>query len=154
MSSSQSTWRAIRAMRLHTGSWANLARHRAQLQEWQVLPVAISNGLPRFWAESTLLPWVRALQPHGLGRLMKDPAKFDEAYESRLHQLDPDLVLGRLLDISEANPGMALVMACFEADPKDCHRGTVAQWLYDTRELVVSEWLPPTGLQLDLGFAA
>jgi len=103
--------------------------------EWGV-PVAVTVGLPG-WFEPVYEVW-RTVAPFGLLDLESE-AEFRRAYRARLHRLTPK-VLAELADLQAAYEPAALVLLCFEAPGKFCHRRLLAEWVEQRTGLLVPEW--------------
>jgi hypothetical protein len=95
--------------------------------------VSIARFPPKWYTGARYLP----LAP--TPDMLKIP-DWDE-YRRRYHEevlsvLDPDEVL-RDLDVEKAD--YDIVLLCFEKNRTHCHRGLVAEWLYETKGIRVPE---------------
>lgn len=79
-----------------------------------------------------------SVTPYGLLHI-EDPAEFAAAYVARLDR-HGSAVIDELQALTGGAPA---VLLCFERDPADCHRSTLAGWLADRFGLDVPEHDPP-----------
>ncbi len=116
-----------------TSRWQN-----QELAHLDLVPVGISRGVPRFPVRYRYrrLP---DLYPDGWMLSIEDDARFEKVYVKKLDRLGVDEIATRLLKISQEEGGKPLVLLCFEADPKDCHRRMVARFWHDKTGEVVEE---------------
>jgi hypothetical protein len=92
--------------------------------EWGV-PVAVTVGLPG-WFPRGLHEW-RTVAPFGLLEIT-DEAEFRRRYRARLHRLTPK-VLRELDELRAMYAPERLILLCFEAPGKWCHRRLLAEWI-------------------------
>lgn len=123
---------------LHTASWRALFEQHAS-GVLTAVPVRISLGKPRYWPLAQHAPYIKELAPAGLLRQPPlEPNEFDRLYLERLDRFGVDQIAVRLNAVY-ADYGKPLALACFEADPSDCHRGTFARWWHGRTGQEVSE---------------
>ena len=122
-------------MRLFTSRWAN-----RDLAHLRCVPTGISRGTPRF-RTGFGYKLARELAPDDTVWGTADWPDFVEAYRRQLDGLGAEAIVDRLARISEQAGGVAVVMLCFEADPGDCHRGTLSAWLRE-RGVKIEELVP------------
>jgi len=103
---------------LYTASFASVDPAR-------VVPVLTTVGTPRF-TSYPLVEW-RTVAPWGLLDVA-DPEEFRRRYRHRLHRLTPK-ILAELADLRAAYDPWPLALLCFEADPADCHRALLGEWI-------------------------
>lgn len=122
---------------IYTASWRVLAE-ASTAGELPVQPVRISRGTPRFWPDADAFPAIDALMPDGWMFGIKDLEKFGRCYRRKLHVIGLPRIRA-LLDAIDAD-GRPLVLACFETNPAECHRGPLGfagWWERKTSERVV-----------------
>jgi hypothetical protein len=90
-----------------------------------VVPVLTTVGTPRF-VTFPIVEW-RTVAPFGLLGIQA-PAEFRRKYRHRLHRLTPK-VLAELRELVEAYAPTPIALCCFEADPTECHRSVLGEWL-------------------------
>jgi hypothetical protein len=121
---------------LYTASWRALCE-ASTAGPLSVQPVRISRGTPKFWPHAATCPAIDALMPDGWMFGIKDLEKFGRCYRRKLHTIGLPR-LRALLDAIDGD-GRPLALACFEADPADCHRGPLGfpgWWAKQTGEQV------------------
>ena len=90
-----------------------------------VVPVRVSLGTPKGIAVPALEP---AIPPYSLLAIWEsDPDGYRRRYRHQLHRRRAH-VLAALQDLHETYLA-PLVLCCYEAEPSDCHRSLLAQWL-------------------------
>jgi uncharacterized protein DUF488 len=89
--------------------------------------VAISQGVPRFYAGKRYMP----LAPPRWLLKAKDPELFDQEYRKQLGSLDAKRVAEEL--------GPNAILLCWESFNVRCHRRLVAEWLEERLGIVVPE---------------
>jgi hypothetical protein len=137
--------------RIFTASWSAL--HRAvplpALAPLEVLPVRISRDAPDFWRRAQSFPAIEDLMPDRW-MLSLDIDRFSCAYRRKLDEAGVERIQAQLDNLATTYQ-RPLALACFEADPADCHRGPVfgfACWYEAQTGISVPEWEPA-----DLGMA-
>lgn len=60
---------------------------------------------------------------------------YERVYKEKLQAMEREEVLGELQRISEQQGGKDVVLLCYEAPGKNCHRHLIAQWLGNVEEL-------------------
>lgn len=130
---------------LFTASWSALYRRRDQLD---VQPVRISRGVPKFWPAAERFPAVELLMPEGwaLAKSRREPdwTGFEAAYRHKLDAAGVYAIRRLLTDL--AADGRPCVLACFERERADCHRGQFATWWQDRTSEPIEEWQPEPNL--------
>lgn len=129
---------------LVTASW------RALWEAWKVgrltvTPVRVSLGLPKFWPAAELYPTVESVTPSGWMRSVSGD-QFRKAYRSKLDRIGITSIHAHLAAIETTQP---LALACFEADPTDCHRGLLGEWWFEKTGRAIPEWMPRFPVQID-----
>jgi hypothetical protein len=95
--------------------------------------VSIARFPPKWYTGARYLP----LAPTPEMLKIKDWDEYRRRYRMDvLDTLDPDEVLR---DLNVDGAGHDIVLLCFERDRTHCHRGLVAEWLYDTNGIRVPE---------------
>ena len=93
--------------------------------------VSIARFPPKWYAGARYLP----LAPMPAMLKIGDWEQYRQCYrEEILSSLDPDTVL---LDLRELVPGHDILLLCFEKERMHCHRGLVAEWLFETKGIRV-----------------
>ncbi len=109
--------------------------HTSHFKNWKNLPkkkaVAICVSVPGWYsgARNLDLAPTRAM-------LYMPPEKYDPLYEGILSKLDPR----EQFDKMEAMVGGDAILLCWEADPSQCHRSKVANWLSTALDIPVLEY--------------
>jgi hypothetical protein len=119
--------RGLAGFPAHDGQLADVADRHAD-GDRSMVPVRISLGTPKFWPLAASVPYVHELAPAGLLGLPAD--EFTVRYVDRLARIGAERI-ARRLDAIHADYCRPLILCCFEADPRDCHRATAARWLED-----------------------
>jgi hypothetical protein len=114
-------------LKLFTFSWSGYNRLPDHLKE-QVQPVRISVGRPRFIKGAGDIPVISMLTPGELFRAGLERKEFRKAYKKRLTEFGLGPVTKELEKTQKEADGKPLLLLCFEADPKDCHRSDFASW--------------------------
>jgi hypothetical protein len=139
---------------MYTASWRNLYRFEREHGEdsLPVFPIRVSATAPRYWQRSSVITAVQELiPPKALVRL--EGEEFAQGYLQHLNQIGVDPILERLREIT-LTTNQPLALACFEADPRTCHRGLFADFWFVTTGEVVEEWtFVPTLAQQGQSFA-
>jgi hypothetical protein len=95
--------------------------------------VSIARFQPKWYTGTRYMP----LAPPSKLLKLDDWAEYRRRYhEEVLSRLDPDEVLR---DLGVEGAGHDIVLLCFEKERTHCHRGLVAEWLYETRGIRVPE---------------
>jgi uncharacterized protein (DUF488 family) len=95
--------------------------------------VSIARFPPRWYTGARYLP----LAPTADMLTIQDWDEYRQQYhEEILSVLDPDEVLR---DLNADTAGHDIILLCFEKDRSHCHRGLVAAWFQETRQIGVSE---------------
>jgi hypothetical protein len=133
--------------RIYTASWSALWK-ASKLGPLPAVPVRISRGLPKFWPAAEQFPAVESLMPDPwmFSIPEDDPERFGRAYRRKLHTIGLPAIQAELDRISGQNKEQKggiwpLALACFEADPADCHRGPLgfAGWWERKTGVVVTD---------------
>jgi hypothetical protein len=103
------------------------------------VPVRISLGTPKFWPAAERLPAVAELMPPGWVLGEPNDERAERGYLAKLDRIGVDRILGRLDAIAAEHDGAALALACYEADPRACHRSWAAKWLLEQIGIAVPE---------------
>lgn len=98
---------------IYTSYWGNVKT----LEKCEIKPIAISRGKPRGWQGASY----DALAPTWTMLQMNDE-DYSAAYDAILAANDPDDFVRWLGEDDVA-------LLCWEKDPTDCHRSTIAKWL-------------------------
>lgn len=90
------------------------------------LIVRTSLGRPKWFPnEGYDLPQVSELTPTGA---MLGSDTWAEQYAAKLERFGPSRIARALAEVADEYDVDTLVLACFEGDPADCHRGVFARW--------------------------
>jgi hypothetical protein len=118
-----------------------------------VVPVAISRGLPRYSTGYELKHRVWMLAPTAKTFALESEAAYEESYRSQLDRHGPEKIYRVLKEISDQENGAELVLLCFEDVKKDwCHRTMFARWWKDKTGTDITELGDPNiALDKDLG---
>lgn len=117
-------------MKIYTGYWAQISKYR----EAGLVPVSISRFPPRGYAGARYTK----LAPTAL-MLKMQPAQYDVHFKKILSELNAKKVVSELKFLSD---GKDVVLLCFEALGKRCHRHDVKNWLVKNG-IKCEEWLVP-----------
>jgi hypothetical protein len=123
--------------RLFTGSWRRLDAY----EHAGLVPVRISLGLPRWLPEQRArsYPYMSELAPAGIFHV-EPIEEFTRLYVERLEAAGVARIDARFQAIAAAHDGRPLVLCCFEAERRDCHRGDFAAWWLQRTSEVVPEF--------------
>lgn len=94
--------------------------------------VSISTSVPKWFPVRMLRmkelvpPWEIVEGIHN-GEITEE--EYTRVYKEQLSKLDRDLILKELDAISTINDNKDVVLCCYEAPNKFCHRKLVAKWL-------------------------
>ena len=95
--------------------------------------VSIARFPPKWYTGARFLP----LAPKPDMLKVRDWDEYRRRYRQEvLDVLDPDEVLR---DLGVDGAGHDIVLLCFEKDRTRCHRGLVAEWLYEAKGITVPE---------------
>jgi len=109
-------------MKIYTGNFANLRKYIAN----GLFPISIARYNP-YYSGATL----KELAPPSW--LINYPeAEYKPLYQEQLNGLEKEVIFKRLRDISG---GRDVVLLCYEASGKFCHRHLVAEWLSKVTEV-------------------
>lgn len=101
------------------------------------VPVRTSNGKPRYHLNYPLMYKAECVFPRWALVKMSDMSRFSQLYQEDLDKLDFQIFVDTFEAIAQHNAGAQsvldgmkpnLVLMCFEADVRQCHRGAFAQW--------------------------
>lgn len=120
-------------MRIYTSYYAKV---KSSWQRYAL--VRVSTSIPDWFPVEA--PGIPELYPGwDLVSGLKDGyitwAEYRERYTGKLSLLDKADVLRRLKEISDQSGGKDVVLLCYEANNKPCHRHLIAEWLGDVEEL-------------------
>lgn len=100
------------------------------------VPVRISRGSPRGWADGEVIPALIPTAAVAFG--IRDQAEARRVYRHQLHR--SGLAIDRALaDLSRCYGDWPLVLLCFESSPADCHRRWAAEWIEEHYDTTVPE---------------
>jgi len=106
---------------LHTCSWR---AYRPGLGQ----PVRTSLGKPR-WLLPEAATWPVLWEATPRGHYFGAPAEvFEDCYLEQLETYGARRIARRLAAITRQTGAQTLLLACFEADPEQCHRSALAAW--------------------------
>lgn len=134
--------------RLFTSSWTALWQisKRGPLP---VIPVRISNGLPRFWPDAETFPvCAELIPPKWIAFGDQDREKAKKGYLGKLDTIGIDRIAARLDEIAKQHGMMPLALLCYEQDPAECHRSWVADWFQEHTGVEVPEVEPAPPAQI------
>ena len=114
-------------LQLFTFSWSAYNR-LSDDQKKRVQPVRISVGRPRFIKGAGEIPLVTMLTPGELFRQGLERSEFRKQYAKRLDEFGLTKITNALEKVQEEAGNKPLLLLCFEADPKDCHRSDFSSW--------------------------
>jgi hypothetical protein len=106
--------------------------------------VSIARFPPKWYTGARYFP----LAPKPDMLKIEDWDEYRRSYRKEvLDILDPDTVFR---DLNADRAGHNIVLLCFEKDRAHCHRGLVAEWLHETKGIMVPELGGESGVQLTL----
>lgn len=145
-----------------TSNWSAVyheAKRYQLLRDLPFLPVRISVGTPRFWAEGRTFPYLSDIAPVGI----RGKSNFSELYVQRVRDAGAEAIQAQFDSLAEAYC-KPLMLLCFEkldtSDPfafdHACHRRTFAElWLELTGDMIPeAQELTAKGIQAVLAKAA
>jgi hypothetical protein len=71
---------------------------------------------------------LRVLAPPPWVFKIEDEEQFRRAYRHHLYRATAERIAQALEEIASRHPGRRLVLLCFEADARECHRSMFASW--------------------------
>jgi uncharacterized protein (DUF488 family) len=89
--------------------------------------VGISRGVPKFPLDYRYVR-LPILQPDGWMFSIASDDEFNHEYRKKLERIGTRRIAAELGAISSEAGGRTLVLLCFEANPKDCHRRVFADF--------------------------
>ena len=121
-------------MKIYTSYYGN----NRKLLLNKILPVAISNSVPKWFRPAKLKnlvpPWVIVSKSRA-GKITD--LQFKEEYLKQLNALNPSEVIQALEEIGKGND---IALLCYEKDPAECHRKIVAEWINQKTGIKVEEF--------------